>query len=146
MGTKKTEPFCKVDGCKCLWYGGRGYCSIHYFKLRKYGDPLVKNHVGFHSGDKNPSCRPEWRSRLSKLRRGTTTTEETRLKISESMKRRLEEPELRSKWGKKNLGRKISEATKRKIAATRSKRPKKMSSLMHNADSVFSKYIRHVYS
>lgn len=37
---------CKVHGCESTLKGGLGYCSKHYQRVKKYGDPLggVKNH------------------------------------------------------------------------------------------------------
>lgn len=36
---------CKVEGCNSKLKGGYGYCSKHYQRFRKYGDPL-KNFKG----------------------------------------------------------------------------------------------------
>ena len=49
-GNRMAEPFCKVEGCKRLWYGGKGYCNLHYLRLKKHGDPLSAriNHKDYH--------------------------------------------------------------------------------------------------
>ena len=98
--------------------------------------------MGFQKGELNPSKRPEWRKRLSDFRKQSRASDETKRRISETMKRRLEEPEVKEKWKKANLGRKLDAATKAKIRASHARRPKKLSTLMHKADAVYSRYIR----
>lgn len=38
---------CKIEGCESKLKGGYGYCSKHYQRFRKYGDPLksIKGHA-----------------------------------------------------------------------------------------------------
>jgi hypothetical protein len=144
---KRTEPFCKVEGCGSLWYGGRGYCAKHYIRLRKHGDPLVERKPGWLPGDpKNPSHNPERRAQISAWRKASVTTPETRERIRATMKARLQEPELKEKWRMAATGRKLDDETKKKISDAHAKRPKKLSTLIHNLDATFSKYIRYSYA
>ena len=66
---------------------------------------------------------------------------EQREKISQTMKKRLNEPEIKEKWRKAARGRKMSEAAKKKSSATRSRNLTK-TQLKKKADRVFSEYVR----
>lgn len=135
---------CAVEGCGGKIYH-RGCCTKHYQRLMRNGDPTVRKHAGFHFGDKNPSKRPEHREKMSKLMRGRVMSDEQKIKISQSMKKALRNPALRQHWRDKQIGRKLTPETIQKIKTTKSKRPKKMSTLLHEADSAFSRYIRTKY-
>lgn len=80
------------------------------------------------------------------MRLGVPLSESTKAKQSVSLKATLSRPEIREKWRNAATGRVPSELTRQKISAAHAKRPKKLSSLVHKADEVFSKYIRHSYS
>jgi len=107
---------------------------------------ISKRIPGFLKGDLNPSRTPEARERIRKWRKNYITTELTKRKISRSMKRALKNPELLHKWSQNKMGHKLTEQTKEKIAFTKAKKPKKMSTLMKMADSIYSIYIRRKYS
>ncbi|GIN88690.1 hypothetical protein J6TS2_50760 [Heyndrickxia sporothermodurans] len=42
MGISQQEKICKIDGCKGK-YKGLGYCTKHYQRFKKHGDPLKNN-------------------------------------------------------------------------------------------------------
>lgn len=99
--------------------------------------------AGFQRGDLNPSRKPERRKDLSEQRKGKITPDETKEKISISMKKALENPELREKWSQKARGRKLSPETKSKIVATRRKNhPPTMKGITLKLDNIFSMYKR----
>ena len=141
------KPTCKIEGCEAAWPGHKGYCSKHYQRLRKYGDPNKVRPKGWVPGDpSNPSLDMVRRARLSARRRASITPPETRAKISASMKRRLEDPIIYAKWCRSGVNRRHTEESKKKMREAKAKLPKKLSALIHKADSLFSKYIRHSYA
>ena len=146
-GNKKDKPFCKVTGCESLWYAANGYCSKHYLRMKKYGDPLHERKPGWLPGDpNNPAKRPEASEWLGRFRKGVPLPEETRKKQSESMRKTLSQPEMRAKWSKAAKGRTLSAETRKKISAKNSARQRPLKGWINKADSVFSKYIRLSYS
>lgn len=40
-GIKGSTPACSIEGCEKLGNGGRGWCGMHWWRWRHYGDPLV---------------------------------------------------------------------------------------------------------
>lgn len=48
----KTEA-CSIPGCEKV-YCALGYCSMHYQRFKKYGDPLVKQPNRHHPPQKHP--------------------------------------------------------------------------------------------
>jgi len=135
---------CSIPECtNKVWH--KNYCTKHYQRWRKHGDPNIVLPSGFQPGESNPSKRPEHRLATSKRLRGGRLQEEHKVKIRESMKKALQSPELKEKWRKNQLGRKPTEETRRKISESHAKRPKKLSTLWNYADAAFSKYIRRKY-
>lgn len=107
---------------------------------------MPKGVWGFQKGDLNPSRKPERRKQISEQRKVSKTSEETRKKISASMKAALQDPELRRHWSEKQKGVRPSAATRAKISATHAAKPKSLSTMIHKADAVFSRFIRTKYS
>ncbi len=99
--------------------------------------------AGFQKGDLNPSRKPERRLAISEWRKKQTTSEETKKRISISMKKALENPKLKEKWSRAATGRKPSLETKEKIVATRQRNhPISMKGLVTKVDALFSRYKR----
>lgn len=44
---------CSIDGCERK-YNGKGYCSMHAFRVRKYGDPEMRKHMRGENGSDTP--------------------------------------------------------------------------------------------
>lgn len=114
----------------------RKYCSHPCFiKYRKY--------KGFQKGSANPSCDPVRREQIRLEKLGKKPTKAQKKKISQSMKKALEDPAIREKWRLAQLGRKHSEISKENMSKAQLKRfPKTVKRLKPKLDKVFSQYIR----
>jgi hypothetical protein len=101
---------------------------------------------GFQTGDLNPSKSAEWRQKVSQRLKGTTLSTAQRKKISKSLKITLKDPEIREYRRQLKLGKPLSEEIKQKIRETKAKKPRKISTLIKNLDTVYSRYIRTKYA
>jgi hypothetical protein len=135
------KKICKVDGCENHAVS-KAMCGKHYYRQKKYGDPLKCGHFGFKSGKENFSCTPERRKVLREIRLGKPLTEEAKRKQSESLKKTIARPEIRAKWVAAATGRKQTPEMIAKRVATRAAKPKKRTTLLKMADQAYSIYIR----
>lgn len=93
--------------------------------------------------DKNPSKNPERRKQISEEKRGRVLSDETRAKISGTMKKRVSDnPTLYKRLATQNKGRIHTEETRAKISMAHNKKPKSVKLLKAELDTVFSQYIR----
>ena len=77
---------CSVDGCEAKHYG-RGYCQLHWWRWRRYGDALVSRPRGGPRKPARPCHVPDcWRAvtckNLCSLHYGRMMREELKARIA----------------------------------------------------------------
>jgi G:T-mismatch repair DNA endonuclease (very short patch repair protein) len=100
---KGSIKFCTIEKCGKK-IRARGYCTAHYSKWKKYGNPLTKA---------DPI---ETSKKLSKIRMGHTVSKETREKLSKAHTGKVLSEKHIENLRISHRGKKLSESQKKKIS------------------------------